>query len=553
MLQENKHYLAPVYHLLSLERKDLTVVLLLTVAIGFLNLATPLAVQTLVNLVTMGGVVKPLVTVSFILFILLLLSGFIYVIEYVVVEYLQRRLYVNNVLDIARQIQAIDLRVSDEQSPAELVNRYFELSGVQKSVFTLLTIGLSAVLHAIIGSIVLIFYSFYFTIIVIFILLAAWFIVRILGSQAIHSAIAQSYAKYHTGAWLESIANNANLFKFTGGENYALKGADKLAVEYLNHRHTHFNILLKQNITGVLVYALAGTVMLGIGGWLVMQAQINLGQFVAAELIIFTVLGSFVTFVKKLESYYDLVAGLDKLEVVKTLPTEPTGAYRFKDNSAFNIEFKNLSYQYDSRTHPIKSLSLKITAGEQLAILGGPGIGKTTLSELITGLRMPTDGHVLINGIDLRLCHLPSLRQQMELLKKVEIQQSSVLDNLQINNMHIDLAEINQVLARLNLLDTFLQLPDGIETKLNVLGAPLSGIQVRLLVIARAVIQQPHLLIIDGLLDELDSASLKNVIDFLTDIKLCTLIVMTRDIEIAKHFSRKINLADLLSGEHPDE
>lgn len=542
---QNKNFLAPIRHLLSLERKDLIVILMLTIAIGLLNLATPLAVQTLVNVVTMGGVIKPLIVVSFVLFVLLMLSGLIYVVEFIVVEYIQRRIFSNNVVDVTNQIIKIDLSVSDEHYPAELMNRYFELSSVQKSVYSLITIGLTAILHAIIGSIVLIIYSVYFALIVLMLLAVTWFIVRVLGGQAINTAVAESYAKYDTGAWLENIANNPNLFKFSNGENYAVSGSDKLIVRYLKLRQSHFSILLKQNITSVITYALAGTIMLGIGGWLVMQAQINLGQFVAAELIIFTVLGSFSNFVKELSRYYELIAGLDKLEVVKTMRTEPIGQHRFTENRPLSITLKNLSYQYGPNTEPIEDFSSHINAGEKVAILSEAGAGKTTLAELITGLRLPTQGQILINNVDLRLCHLPSLRQKVDLVRRVEIQQTSILSNLQFGNQNVQLEEVNSVLKNLNLMDEVLELPEGMDTVLSVMGTPLSTIQVKLLVIARAIIQKPSLLIIDGLLDEIDDASLSAVCTSLMDLNHCTVIVMTRSEDISTYFPRVMHWEDL--------
>lgn len=537
---QTKNILAPISHLLTLERKDLIVILWLTLAIGILNLATPLAVQTLVNIVTMGGVIKPLIVVSFVLFVLLVLSGLIYVVELVIVEYIKRRIYASNVTQMTKRILKIDLKVSDTHYPAELMNRYFDLGSVQTAFYSLITVGLTAVLHAIIGSVVLIIYSFYFAVIVLLVLMATWFIVRVLGRQAINTAVAESYAKYDTGAWLENIANNSNLFKFSDGENYAVKGADKLVVEYLHRRQSHFSILLKQNIITVIIYALAGTVMLGIGGWLVMRAEINLGQFVAAELIIFTVLGSFSNFVKQLSNYYELVAGLDKLEVVKTIDIEPSGKHEFNQNHALAVRLKNISYQFNANIQPITNFSLEIAAGEKLAILADAGLGKTTLAELITGLRLPTEGQIMINDVDLRLCNLPSLRQKMNLSRRIEIQQTSILNNLQLNNPNIQLEDVNALLKRLDLLDVILDLPDGLDTELTVMGTPLSTVQVKLIMIARALLQTPKLLILDGLLDEIDATSAQLVCRILSEQNDCTVVVMTRSNVIAQHFTRII-------------
>jgi ABC-type bacteriocin/lantibiotic exporter with double-glycine peptidase domain len=241
------------------------------------------------------------------------------------------------------------------------------------------------------------------------------------------------------------------------------------------------------------------------------------------------------------------VAGLDKLETVKTLRTEPSGKHRFEENRALAVQLKNLSYQYNHHNQPIRNISLNIAAGEKLAILADSGTGKITLAELITGLRLATEGQLTINEIDLRMCHLPSLRQQMDLIRRIEIQQTTILDNLQLNNPNIKLEQVNSILKQFNLLNAIFDLPNGFDTVLNVLGTPLSTIQVKLLVIARALLQNPKLLIIDGLLDEIDATSLKLVCDVLLNLDDCTVVVMTRSSAIAQCFARVVTWSDLQS------
>ena len=291
-----------VLSLIALEKEDIFMVSLLTVGIGLLSLATPLAVQTLVNIVTMGGVVQPLIVVSIMLFMLLFLYGALYILEYYIVERIQRRVFVRTAKEAVSAAKHMQIAISDTQNPIELMNRFFDVSTIQKTTYLLLTNGLSAVMQLIIGSIVLMFYSAYFTVIVLIMLAVAYFIVSVLGHHAAKYAIEESYAKYDTASWLEKIAENLRLFKFASGYTLATKKMDMLIANYLETRQKHFSLLLKQNVLAVLVYAIAGTLMMAVGGWLVMHGQLNLGQFVAAELIIFGVLSAFISFFKKLET-----------------------------------------------------------------------------------------------------------------------------------------------------------------------------------------------------------------------------------------------------------
>jgi putative ABC transport system ATP-binding protein len=326
-LTEDINPFSRVTKLIELEKSDIFIIIFLTLGAGFLALATPIAVQTLVNIVTMGGVTQPLILVSFMLFILLVFSGGLNLLETYVVELIQRRVFVRATLQSAAKAQAMQVSVRDSENTVELMNRFFDVSTVQKTTYQLLTKGLAAVLQSIVGSIVLMFYSFYFGLAVLFLLFMAWITVKVVGRLAVQTAISESYAKYDTAAWLESIGRNLTMFKFGTSQAHAMQRADALANNYLERRKKHFSTLFKQNILATLTYAMAATLMLGLGGWLVMQGQINLGQFIAAELITFTVLAAFVRFVAQLEYLYDLMAGLDKLAVLHELPSERVGGH----------------------------------------------------------------------------------------------------------------------------------------------------------------------------------------------------------------------------------
>ena len=232
--------------LIALEKNDIFMVSGLTVGIGLLSLALPLAVQTLVNIVTMGGVAQPLFVVSLMLFSLLCLSGALYVLEYYVVERIQRRIFVRAAQDIAVTAHQMPAEVYDKYNSVELMNRFFDVSTIQKATYLLLTNGLSAVMQLIIGSIVLMFYSFYFAVIVLGMLAVAAFIVYVLGHHAAKYAIAESYAKYDMVAWLQTVAKNLHIFKFSHGHQLAKSKTEQLIAQYLKSRHQHFSLLLKQ-------------------------------------------------------------------------------------------------------------------------------------------------------------------------------------------------------------------------------------------------------------------------------------------------------------------
>lgn len=535
-MTEDTNPFARVTKLIELEKSDIFVIVLLTLGAGFLALAIPIAVQTLVNIVTMGGVAQPLILVSFMLFILLIFSGGLNLLEVYVVELIQRRVFVRNTLQSAAKAQSMQVSVRDSENTVELMNRFFDVSTVQKSTYQLLTKGLAAVLQAIVGSIVLMFYSFYFALAVMFLLIMAWITVKVIGRLAVQTAISESYAKYDTAAWLESIGRNLNMFKFGTSQAHAMQRADALANHYIERRKKHFATLFKQNILATFSYAAGATMMLGIGGWLVMQGQINLGQFIAAELITFTALAAFVRFVAQLEYLYDLVAGLDKLAVIHELPSERTGGHILQPTQAYSLEANQLVLPAIQRQ---RIVNLHVESGKSLAILVDSENTKSSLAELLVGLRTPLSGIVKIDHMDIRQLDLSAMREHVAYIQHIETLEDSILTNLTLQHPETNLQQVQQVLNHLGLSEAISALPNGLDTLLMPSGAPLTNMQSRILMVARAILMEPRLIVVDGLLDGLHGAELDTVCNELeARADKWTLVVVTTNPSIAKRFNQ---------------
>lgn len=540
----------PLDRLLKLihsEKNDLFILFYLTLGYSLLGIATPLAVQALVNNITMGGIMQPLVVISVILFCLLVLSGFLYVLELYLVEFIQRRLFVNTAMNAAHKTQGTVISVYDRTNPVELVNRFFDVVTIQKSTASLLTAGLISLIQVVIGSIILIFYSFYFSIIVLMVTLFFWFTISVLGKNATKTAIEESKAKYATAAWIETIAANFYLFKFYNGSERAKYYTNHLSHQYLNKRASHFSYLIRQNFTAVMFYAFIGTAMLVIGGGLVVNSQINLGQFVASELIFFGVLAAFVRLVSKLGDYYDILAAIDKLGVLDDLPQEEINTKQTSLSGLERLNVNNLSFAYSQRVHPIQNVNFSISKGQSIAITGLSGTGKSTIVELITGLRRPDNGQIEYNNVDLRQINRLTLRNKIGIASGVEVFEGSILDNIRLDNASITIHEVNQVLDELGLLDDIAQLEHGLDTYLTGFGSPLSSTQLQILVLVRAIVVNPELLIIDGIIDNLNHAQTQVVIDYLIKQKAnWMLLIATRSEKIANQFDQQVLLKDLM-------
>lgn len=540
---------SPLERLIKLirsESNDILLLLYLTLGYGLLTIATPVAVQALVNNVTMGGVIQPLIVISIILFFLLVLSGLLYVLEDYVVEYIQRRLFVNTAIQVAKKTQGATADVYDKTNPVELVNRFFDITTIQKSAATLLTVGLIATIQGLIGSLILIFYSFYFAIIVVIVLMFSWFVVNILGKNATSTAIEESKAKYATAAWLETIAGNFYLFKFYNGLHRAETLTEAHTLKYLDKRASHFRYLLWQNLSGVIFYAFIGTAMLTIGGILVVNGQINLGQFVAAELIFFGILAAFLRVLAKLEDYYDILAAVDKIGILDDLPQEEIELDQIIPKTLISLNVSELDFAYTHRVHPVQNINFKVEKGGSLAIMGLSGTGKSTIVSLITALRSPNKGFIEYDGIDLRQINRQSLRNRIGIANKIEVFEGSILDNIRLYDDSITMHDINSVLSELGLLDDLALFENGLNTQLTSFGAPLSTTQLQRLMLVRAIVTNPDLLIIDGIIDGLSLEQTNTVIHYLKKRNEdWMLLITTRSENIATQFDQQLMLVDL--------
>jgi putative ABC transport system ATP-binding protein len=545
------HHLPPMKRLFGLlrpERQDLLLVLAFAFGVGLLGLATPVAVQALVNTVAMGGVFQPVVVLAILLFIFLAFSGALHVMQTYLVELVQRRIFVRVAADLAYRLPLVRCEIYDRNHGAELVNRFFDVLTVQKAGATLLLEGVATVLQAVIGLIVLAFYHPILLAFDVLLLVSIVFVVFVLGRNAVPTAIAESRAKYAVVAWLEEIARNMLTFKMNHGPDLARTRADALAHAYLAARGSHFRVLIRQVIGAVSLHAIAGTSLLAIGGLLVVDQQLSVGQLVAAELIVSAVLTSFAKFGKQLESFYDLMAGVDKLGHLIDLPLERGGGEDCPDHgtAGASVALQEVSFTYEHGAAVLAGLSLQIAPGERVAILAPHGTGKSTLADLLCGLRQPTAGRIELNGLDLRDLRLEALRARIAVVGRVEVIEDSILENVRVGRTEISLERVVEVLRILGLDAEFASLPEGLHTTTGPNGAPLSSGQARQLMLARAVAGHPMLLIIDGLLDELDEASRARAAELLfAGGQAGTVVVLTRSEPIARLCTRTIVLTPM--------
>jgi ABC-type bacteriocin/lantibiotic exporter with double-glycine peptidase domain len=545
---EAHHGASPLSRLLGLlraERRDVGIVIAYSVGIGVLSLATPLTVMALVNAVALTTLQQPLLVLCLILLVSLGLAALLRVLQAIVIEYLQQRLFVRVVADLAYRLPRVRREAFDRQHGPELVNRFFDVLTVQKAAATLLLDGVAVALQTFIGLILLAAYHQFLLGFDLVLIAALAFILLGLGRGAVASAIRESRAKYAVAGWVEEMARHLVAFKLNTGPRFALERADVLAREYLLARRQHFHIVLRQWVCALGLQAVASTALLGLGGYLVINGQLTLGQLVAAEIIVTLVVASFTKFGKQLESYYDLLAAVDKLGYLTDLPLErDDGVAHHSRGGGAAVRVHEVSFTYGRGHRPVlDGFSLDLTPGERVALLGPNGAGKSTLVDLLFGLRSPTSGRIEIDGTDLRNLQLESLREHTAVVKGIEIFEGTVLENLRMGREELTLADVQQALQAVGLLEDVLALPEGLQTQLGTGGAPLSLGQAERLMLARAIAGQPRLLVLDEVLDDMDQEVRQQVLPAILGREArWTLLVITHSQDVARLCDRAVRL-----------
>ena len=309
--------------------------------------------------------------------------------------------------------------------------------------------------------------------------------------------------------------------------------------------------MIRQVIGAVSLQAIAGTSLLAIGGLLVVDQQLSVGQLVAAELIVSAVLSSFAKFGKQLESFYDLMAGVDKLGHLIDLPLEREHgeAYPDRGEAGASVHLEEVTFAYEHGPAVLSKLTAAIAPGEQVAIVGPHGAGKSTLADLLCGLRQPTSGRIEFNGLDLRDIRLDALRERIAVVGRVEIVEDTIIENVRVGRADMSLDRVVEVLRALGLDAEFADLPDGLNTSIGPNGAPLSSGQARSLMLARAVAARPMVLIIDGLLDDFDAASRARAAQVVFSQGYSgTVLVLTRSDDVARLCQRTVHLTTVRAG-----
>lgn len=531
---------ARLWRLLTPDRREIGYIYLYAVLIGIISLAGPLGVQAIINLIAGGDFNASLVVLAVVVTLAAIFVGVLKVMQTVIAEMVQRRTFARAALEFAYRLPRVRSEALKDSYPPELVNRFFDVINIQKGLPKILLDLSAAVMQIVFGIILVAFYNTFFGIFGLLLVLAIIGMLFVLARPSLDTSLKESKYKYAVAGWLEDIARANNTFKLAGGARLSMWRTDDLVGGYLDNRGKHFSLLLWHYGLLIGLQAITTLSFLLLGGYLVIENQINIGQFVAAELVILAVVSNVEKVVYTFETVYDTLTGLEKVGTVTDLPLESSGKMPFEKldtGKGLEVELTNLTFTYPrSGDRALDHITLRIEPNERFCIAGYNRSGRTTLLQLLSGLRLDYEGRLLFNDAPVGNYELDSLRQVIgDYTPQEQIIHANITDNICLGHPNVSFADIQWAMETAQLTDWLSEQPDGYETVLVAEGLDLPrSVRVRLL-IARAIVRRPRLLIIGGALEQLESQLAKQIIDEITDRKYgWTFVVASNDPRIAR-------------------
>mgnify|MGYP005666417661 FL=1 len=505
--------------LLKLEKRDILQVVYYAVFSGLLGLTLPLGVQAIVNLIQGAQVSTSWVVLVILVTIGVAFVGVLQIMQLRMIETIQQRIFTRASFEFSFRFPKIKMNELRNYYPPELANRFFDTLTIQKGLAKILIDIPSAVLQIIFALILLSFYHPFFIVFGIFLLLLIYIVFKFTAKKGLETSIQESKHKYRVAHWIEEIARAVVSFKLSGKTNLGMQKNDDIVNSYLEARENHFKILVLQFMQMIGFKVIVTASLLLIGGLLVLSQEMNIGQFVAAEIIILLVIASVEKLILGLEAFYDVLTSLEKMgEVVdKELESQDGDKPEFKDD--FVLELDKVSYSVPGREAPIlKNISLNIKPKSRILVEGVSGSGKSTLLMLIGGLVEATKGKMYLDKFMLSNVNLNHYRSHLGLALSEETTfEATIKENITFGNPDVSDEQLMWAIEKVGLYQFIKESPKGVNTILHPAGNQIPFTVTRKIVLARAIVDKPKILILEDPLDQFEKSEVDRIIRFLLD------------------------------------
>ncbi len=538
------------FMLINPDKAEIRNVYVYAIFYGLVNLSLPIGIQSIVNLIQGGQFSTSWVILVFFVILGVVVTGLLQVFQLKITETLQQKIFTRAAFEFTYRIPKIKLEALYNKYAPELMNRFFDIISIQKGLSKVLIDFSTATIQTLFGLILLSFYHPFFIVFSLILIVLVYAIFKLTAKRGLETSMAESKSKYKMASWLEELARTSTTFKLAGVTELPMERTNERSSDYVTAREDHFKVLLSQYglLIGFKVLVAAG--LLIVGSILVMETKMNIGQFVAAEIIILLVLGSVEKIILSLETIYDILTSLEKVGQVTDLALESDSGMNICNvwnDRGLEIELSGVSFRYPGNSDYIfEDASLKISSGESIRLDGDGDAGKTTLLYLLSGLYKTEIGSISINEIPFGNLNPNLLRSTIgDCLMDELLFEGSLLENITMGRENATFDNVQWAIKAVGLTDFIKSLPKGFNTKVHPEGKQFSNSIVEKLILARSIADKPKLLLIKDLFTSLPQNEREAIMDFLVDkSNPWTIIIISRDPYVERIVDRTVLIKD---------
>lgn len=541
---KNTDILTPVrrfFNLLKVDKQEVFSIYVYALFNGIIMLSIPLGIQAIISFLTAGETSTSWVILVIFVILGVAFSGIMQIMQLTITENLQQKIFTRSAFEFAYRIPRIKFEAVDKHYFPELVNRFFDTLTVQKGLAKILIDFSGSSLQIVFGLILLSLYHPFFIMFSLVLVIIVYLIFKYTLPKGIKTSLVESTYKYEVAHWLEELARTNSTFKLAGESELPLTKTDEKVKGYLFFRKAHFKTLMTQyiNLVSFKVFMAAGLLL--IGGLLVINQQMNIGQFVASEIIIILVLNSVEKLIVSMETIYDVLTAVEKIGLVTDLPLESEKGEKITPNGGMEIKVSQLTYQFKNESAPIiDNINLHIKKGEKIGLVGNVGSGKSFLLHLLAGLYGNFKGNIVVNGHPIRSISIESLRTIIgDNFSKEDIFKGTITENISLGKKHITFEEIQEAVDVLGLRDFIESKKMGYNTELQSEGKGLPRTIRLKIILARAIVGNQKLLLLEDTYKQLPLEDKKRFLDYILDAeKKWSVLVVTDELEVAKKLDK---------------
>jgi len=504
-------------NLLKLDKRDIRQIFYYAIFSGLVALTLPLGIQAIINLIQGAEVSTSWIVLVVLVTLGVAFQGILQLMQIRILENIQQKIFTRSSFEFAYRFPKIKSSALRNYYPPELANRFFDTLTVQKGLSKILLDFPSAILQIFFGLILLSLYHPFFIIYGLLLVILVYLVFNFTARKGLVSSLYESKSKYAVANWLQEIARSLTSFKLSGRTSLAMERNNKLTENYLEARESHFKILMLQFIQMVGFKVLVTAGLLLIGGLLVLNQEMNIGQFVAAEIIIILVINSVEKLVTGLESFYDVLTSLEKIgEIVdkKLEPQDGVDPFEFYDTATISVE--KVSYTKSDGGSILDNINLKLEPKDRIFIEGPSGSGKSTLLKLISGLIDPTSGTIYINDFSFKGMQISAYRSQVgQVLPEQMPFEGTIFENITFGNKEITLDTVNHIIREIGLQEFVRKKPKGIDSPIFAQGQRIPHTVSKRILLARAIVHNPKILILKDALEHFEAQEAERLMEYL--------------------------------------